>query len=68
MTSFDPDWLERRTPLKNLVLVAWLFIMLGLAACNTTRGVGEDVEATGEGIQNTAEDVEEDIEDEDNRM
>lgn len=55
-------------PLKNLILLAWMFAMLGLAACNTTRGAGEDVEATGEGIQDAAEDVEEEIENEGARM
>ena len=55
-------------PLKNLILLAWMFVMLGLAACNTTRGAGEDVEATGEGIQDAAEDVEEEIENEATRM
>lgn len=48
--------------MKNLILLAWMFVMFGLAACNTTRGVGEDVEATGEGVQEAAEDVEEDLE------
>lgn len=41
----------------------WLILISGsLAACNTTRGFGEDVEATGEGIQNAAESVEEQLE------
>ncbi len=42
-------------------LTAFLAIgaMSLLAACNTTRGVGEDVEAAGEGIQEVAEDAEE---------
>lgn len=34
-----------------------------LAACNTTRGLGEDVEATGEGLQNAAQRVEDELED-----
>ncbi|HET6630286.1 MAG TPA: entericidin A/B family lipoprotein [Woeseiaceae bacterium] len=56
--------------MKTLILLAWMLVLFGgLSACNTTRGAGEDVEATGEGIQDAAEDVEEDIEDdEDNRM
>ncbi len=42
-----------------------LMLILGgaLSACNTTRGLGEDVEATGEGIQNAAEKAEEELED-----
>lgn len=35
---------------------------LSLAACNTTRGFGEDVEATGEAVQDVAENAEEQIE------
>lgn len=50
--------------MKNLILLAWMVALFGLTACNTTRGVGEDVEATGEGVQETAEDVEEDLENE----
>ncbi len=37
-------------------------MVLGLAACNTMRGAGEDVEAAGEGVQDAAEDTEEDLE------
>lgn len=33
-----------------LIASAWL-----LAACNTTEGVGEDIEAAGEGIQKAAD-------------
>lgn len=46
-------------------LVIALAALLGLSqtACNTTRGVGEDVEAAGEGIQDLAEDAEDEIED-----
>lgn len=55
--------------MKNLILLAWMLVLVGLSACNTTRGVGEDIEATGEATQEAAEDVEEDIEnDEANRM
>lgn len=34
---------------------------LSLAACNTTRGLGQDVEATGEAVQDVAENTEEQI-------
>lgn len=55
--------------MKNLVWLVWIFAMLGLSACNTTRGVGEDVEATGEGVQDVAEDTEDELEDdEDDQM
>lgn len=35
---------------------------LALAACNTVRGAGEDVAATGNIVSNAAEDVEAEIE------
>lgn len=34
-----------------------------LAACNTTKGVGKDVEAAGEGIQEVADDAKDAIKD-----
>lgn len=34
-----------------------------LGGCNTTRGLGQDVEAAGEAIEETAEEVEDEIED-----
>ena len=39
-----------------------LFNMVGLTACNTVRGAGEDIEASGELIQEGAEETEEEIE------
>jgi predicted small secreted protein len=50
--------------------VLWLFAMFAmgsfnafaLSACNTMRGAGEDIEASGEMIQEGAEDTEEAIE------
>ncbi len=43
-------------------LTALFFMALGLSACNTARGMGEDVEAAGGAMSDTAEDTEEDIE------
>ena len=38
--------------MRLLGFLSLLFIMAGvLTACNTTRGVGEDVSATGQAIQ-----------------
>lgn len=50
-------------PLHTLMLTLLTIAMLALGACNTTRGVGKDVEAAGEGIQNAADEVEEEIKD-----
>ena len=44
-------------------LVLMLAVAAALGACNTTRGFGEDVEATGDGIQKAAEETEEALED-----
>jgi len=34
-----------------LLLIASAITLLGVAGCNTVRGVGRDVEAAGDGIQ-----------------
>lgn len=53
----------KEVPLKKSALLPlWMVMVLGLAACNTMRGAGEDVEAAGEGVQDAAEDTEEDLE------
>jgi entericidin B len=47
-----------RVPLLAVVATLSMgFAASFLVACNTTKGVGEDVEAAGEGIQNVAEDA-----------
>jgi predicted small secreted protein len=38
-------------------------LALATSACNTTRGFGEDVEATGEAIEDSAEDAEDEMDD-----
>lgn len=43
--------------MKLLSLFPLLLMGLAVSACNTTRGVGQDVEATGEAIEDTAEDA-----------
>ncbi len=40
---------------KSIIAVATLLILSSLAACNTTRGVGEDVSAGGRAIQRSAQ-------------
>lgn len=47
----------------NLKLALVMLGLLGLAACNTTAGFGEDVEATGEAIERTADDVKDEMTD-----
>ncbi|WP_318658521.1 entericidin A/B family lipoprotein [Indioceanicola profundi] len=42
---------------KKLIPVALLFSVLGVAACNTVEGAGQDIQAGGRAIEDTAEDV-----------
>lgn len=47
-------------------LIALMIAMLsagGITGCNTTRGLGQDVEAAGEGLEEVAEEAEEELED-----
>ncbi|MEL7232251.1 MAG: entericidin [Pseudomonadota bacterium] len=44
-------------------IIAFLFALPLLAACNTIAGLGEDVEAAGKVVKETAEDVQEDLND-----
>lgn len=46
--------------MKLLYLLTLILIALATSACNTTRGFGEDVEATGDAIEDTAEDATDD--------
>ncbi|GAB5413697.1 MAG: hypothetical protein Cons2KO_13000 [Congregibacter sp.] len=48
------DWFHEvclRAPLRAAVVAAAL---IGLSACNTLEGVGEDVERAGESVQDAA--------------
>lgn len=42
--------------------MAFMFA-LALGGCNTTRGLGEDIEATGEAVQDAAQDAEDELTD-----
>lgn len=46
--------------LTSLLLII-AFASFGLSGCNTTQGIGEDVEAAGEYVEETAEEVEDDL-------
>lgn len=39
--------------MRAFALIVTLFAVLNLSACNTIRGVGQDVEKAGEAIQKT---------------
>lgn len=40
---------------KCIAVVCSVLVLAALAGCNTTRGVGEDVEAGGQAIQRSAQ-------------
>lgn len=48
--------------MKILYLMLLMLVALAAAGCNTTKGFGQDVEATGEAIEETAEDAADDDE------
>ncbi|TVQ58001.1 MAG: entericidin A/B family lipoprotein [Rhodobacteraceae bacterium] len=43
------------------VALTALFIALGVGACNTVRGAGEDIESGGRAISDTATEVQRDL-------
>jgi predicted small secreted protein len=46
---------------RTLICLLALLSLPWLSACNTARGIGEDVQALGRAMSGTAEEVEEDI-------
>lgn len=46
-----------RTTVVRWALLGLFLVSMGLAACNTVRGMGEDVESAGEGIQHGSKEV-----------
>jgi predicted small secreted protein len=53
----------KEIPVKALYLLALILVAFATSACNTTRGFGQDVEATGDAIEDTADDA---MDDDDN--
>ena len=49
--------------MRFLTWLSMIALLLTQAACNTTRGVGEDIEAAGEAVSETAQETEEELED-----
>ncbi|HEX7720236.1 MAG TPA: entericidin A/B family lipoprotein [Woeseiaceae bacterium] len=43
--------------MKIIYMFMLLMVAIAASACNTTRGVGQDIEATGEAIERTADDA-----------
>ena len=46
---------------KLLIGLLALLVLPSLSACNTARGMGEDVEALGQAMSGTAQEVEDDV-------
>jgi predicted small secreted protein len=46
---------DEKTP--ALVLLATALMIMSLAACNTTAGIGRDVESVGDAIEDSAEEA-----------
>lgn len=51
------------TSLKWLAMLLIPLVLLSAAGCNTVKGAGEDVQATGKAISETADDAEDEIDD-----
>lgn len=45
---------------RILYLGVLFLVAIGTTACNTTRGFGQDVQATGDAIEDTADDAQDD--------
>jgi entericidin B len=46
----------KAAPRLAVMTVAALVLSLGLAACNTIEGAGQDIKSTGKAIERTADD------------
>ena len=46
----------------RIASLALAFVVLGLGACNTVEGLGQDVEEGGENLSDAADTVEQEIE------
>ncbi len=50
---------------KLLILLSGAIFAFSVAGCNTTAGLGKDIEATGEKIEEVAEDTKDEISNDD---
>ena len=49
--------MQRLATMKRLLLAAMLLPLLGLAACNTFEGAGQDLQSAGRAVEDTARDA-----------
>ena len=54
---------HKEVSLKVLYLLALMLVAFAASACNTTRGLGQDVEATGDAIEDEADETMDDDDD-----
>jgi len=53
----------KEVSVKVLYLLALMLVAFAASACNTTRGFGQDVEATGDAIEDKADETMDDDDD-----
>lgn len=56
MFTTDQDW-DWKKSIRPLTLLLIVLSSMAVSACNTTRGLGQDVQEAGEEIEETADEV-----------
>ena len=62
----DAEKYEEKLVKFHFMVIPLLLLSAVLSGCNTTRGIGQDLESAGEKIEELAEDAEDEIDDEGN--
>lgn len=57
MESNSKKFSPKSAAVMSLLAAMFVGAIAGLAGCNTTQGVGEDIEAAGDAIADTARDA-----------
>jgi entericidin B len=56
---FPPETSEETTMIRNILLA--LVAVAALAACNTVRGAGQDIESAGDAVSDQARETQQDM-------
>ena len=51
--------------MRLFVTFSLVLLMAAIAGCNTTRGMGQDIEAAGQKIEDLADDTQDELNDDD---
>lgn len=51
--------------MRLFVTISFVLLMAAISGCNTTRGMGQDIEAAGQKIEELAEDTKDGLNDDD---